>query len=226
MESGAPDEGPESPEMGSDDRPGRLGAQEVHFKVDASTRNVLIDEESMRVESTANFATVAADVCVFDGRWMYEVLHPHPTNRSCKLVIRTASDCMVRPPKVTLGTAGIQQLGWAAFGCQFTNEDGVGDSPDSYGYDGKRVKKWNVQCHHYGEAWAPADVIGVCIDLDRGEVEFARCAHHGTLFFSVKNSCLAQYCLEARQATWGGLHPRQAQGSRRSVSACRVALPW
>ena len=118
MESGAPDEDPESPEMGSDDRPGRLGAQEVHFKVDASTRNVLIDEESMRVESTANFATVAADVCVFDGRWMYEVLHPHPTNRSCKLVIRTASDCMVRPPKVTLGTAGIQQLGWAAFGCQ------------------------------------------------------------------------------------------------------------
>jgi len=76
--------------------------------------------------------------------------------------------------EVTLGTDGIQQLGWAAHGCTFTNEDGVGDSPDSYAFDGKRVKKWNVQCAAYGEAWAAGDVIGVLIDLERGEVRYTK----------------------------------------------------
>jgi hypothetical protein len=30
--------------------------------------------------------------------------------------------------EVTLGTSGIQQLGWATFDCRFTHEEGVGDS--------------------------------------------------------------------------------------------------
>ena len=28
---------------------------------------------------------------------------------------------------------------------------GVGDCPDSYAFDGKRVKKWSVECIPYGE---------------------------------------------------------------------------
>ena len=59
-----------------------------------------------------------ADGCgLAAGRWMYEV---------------------------TLGTAGIQQLGWAMMTCEFTNAHGVGDAPSSYAYDGKRKKLWNV----------------------------------------------------------------------------------
>ena len=50
--------------------------------------------------------------------------------------------------EVTLGTAGIMQLGWATAGCQFSNEEGVGDSVDSYAYDGKRVQRWNISCEH------------------------------------------------------------------------------
>ena len=50
--------------------------------------------------------------------------------------------------EVTLGTAGIMQLGWATGGCQFSNEEGVGDSVDSYAYDGKRVQRWNISCKH------------------------------------------------------------------------------
>ena len=38
------------------------------------------------------------------------------------------------------------QLGWATAGCQFSNEEGVGDSVDSYAYDGKRVQRWNISC--------------------------------------------------------------------------------
>ena len=52
--------------------------------------------------------------------------------------------------EVTLGTAGIMQLGWATAGCQFSNEEGVGDSVDSYAYDGKRVQRWNISCKLLG----------------------------------------------------------------------------
>lgn len=64
------------------------------------------------------------NTCVFEGKWMYET---------------------------TLGTAGIQQLGWSTLACPFTSDAGVGDAEDSYAYDGKRQKKWNIEDHDYGE---------------------------------------------------------------------------
>jgi len=36
------------------------------------------------------------------------------------------------------------QLGWATAAASFTNEEGVGDWPDTYAFDGRRVRKWNV----------------------------------------------------------------------------------
>jgi hypothetical protein len=32
------------------------------------------------------------------------------------------------------------QIGWATIHCPFTVEEGVGDAPDSYAIDGKRVR--------------------------------------------------------------------------------------
>jgi len=46
--------------------------------------------------------------------------------------------------------------------------------PPAPSLDGKRVRKWNVRSQIYGEAWASGDVIGSCIDLDRGEISFYR----------------------------------------------------
>lgn len=40
--------------------------------------------------------------------------------------------------------------------------------------DGKRIRKWNVKSQVYGEAWAQGDVIGSCVDLDKGEISFFR----------------------------------------------------
>jgi hypothetical protein len=51
----------------------------------------------------------------------------------------------------TLGTSGIQQLGWATLRCRFTQEEGVGDAPDSFAFDGKRRQLWNVKSFAYGQ---------------------------------------------------------------------------
>ena len=50
----------------------------------------------------------------------------------------------------------------------------IGDTVNSYAYDGNRVRKWNVSTCKYGEAWLSGDVIGCTIDLDLGVIEFYR----------------------------------------------------
>jgi len=116
------------------------------------------------MEGYSNFCSIRANACVYSGKWMFEVI---------------------------LGTGGIQQLGWATidsrfsdiagilFGAYlFTSDDhnaiqGVGDSADSYAYDGARIKKWtNGKAKAYGQHWLPGDVIGVCICLPRAEENY------------------------------------------------------
>ena len=46
-------------------------------------------------------------------------------------------------------------------------QKGVGDFPETYAYDGKRVKKWSVNSKTYGQEWMPGDVIGCVIDVGR-----------------------------------------------------------
>ncbi|XP_010681095.2 E3 ubiquitin-protein ligase RKP [Beta vulgaris subsp. vulgaris] len=99
------------------------------------------------VESLAIFSSTRANACVWEGKWMFEVM---------------------------LETAGIQQLGWATISCPFTDRMGVGDAEDSYAYDGKRVKKWNEEDEAYGQPWVVGDVIGCCIDLDEDRILFYR----------------------------------------------------
>ncbi|KAJ4732688.1 E3 ubiquitin-protein ligase RKP [Rhynchospora pubera] len=99
------------------------------------------------IESVAAFSSACADACVWRGKWMFEVV---------------------------LETCGVQQLGWAKLSCSFTDHRGVGDDEDSYAFDGKRVTKWNKAAKSYGQPWAIGDVIGCCIDLDKGEISFYR----------------------------------------------------
>ncbi|KAF2284177.1 hypothetical protein GH714_019794 [Hevea brasiliensis] len=93
------------------------------------------------------FSSIRANVCVWEGKWMYEVI---------------------------LETSGVQQLGWATLSCPFTDHKGVGDADDSYAFDGKRVRKWNKEAEPYGQSWVAGDVIGCCIDLDHDEILFYR----------------------------------------------------
>lgn len=38
------------------------------------------------------------------------------------------------------------QVGWATIHCPFTAEEGVGDAPDSYAVDGKRLRSADNDC--------------------------------------------------------------------------------
>lgn len=131
----------------SDPLEGRTGPTHVQICEELSNGTLRFRADDCDVESHSNFSSVRANACVFAGKWMYEV---------------------------TLGSGGIQQLGWATQECRFTNEEGVGDSPQSYAYDGKRVRKWNEGQHGYGQAWEAGDVIGCLIDLDERVVSFCR----------------------------------------------------
>eukprot|EP00887_Chlorella_sp_A99_P000718 scaffold5.g718.t1 len=128
---------------GSDSSSGRLGPRDVFL---AEMRGSC-DIQDGHLLSRANFSTLRGNVCVFKGRWMYEV---------------------------QLGSRGIMQLGWTTLGARFTSEEGIGDSRDSYAYDGKRRRRWNVEAVAYGESWAVGDVIGCCIDMDAGTISYTR----------------------------------------------------
>ncbi|XP_047540342.1 E3 ubiquitin-protein ligase RNF123-like [Vanessa atalanta] len=132
----------------NDERPGRIGPKLVVFDASTGTgRLVLVGDERVSIQGLSSFATIRATACVFSGKWMYEV---------------------------QLGTKGIMQIGWCTSSCTFSMDTGVGDTAHSYAYDGGRVRKWNVATSQYGQSWLPGDVIGSCIDLDKGTLEYYR----------------------------------------------------
>ncbi|KAJ8710742.1 hypothetical protein PYW08_009257 [Mythimna loreyi] len=132
----------------TDDRFGRIGPKIVVFDASTGTgRLVLVGDERVSVQGLSSFATIRATACVYGNKWMYEV---------------------------QLGTKGIMQIGWCTSSCIFSMDTGVGDTAHSYAYDGGRVRKWNVATSPYGQAWLPGDVIGSCIDLDKGTLEYYR----------------------------------------------------
>ena len=51
---------------------------------------------------------------------------------------------------------------------------GVGDTPDSFGYNGVERLKCNDNKNPYGEIWTIGDVIGCYIDFNKREISFSR----------------------------------------------------
>ena len=76
--------------------------------------------------------------------------------------------------EVTLLSDGLMQIGWCSLNTPFSSQDGVGDSQNSYAYDGYRVEKWNDDHSNYGQRWAVGDVIGTLINLNTREILFWR----------------------------------------------------
>jgi len=153
----------DDPSKNTSDSPkieGRLGPLHAGLHKQSACGQVKYSQNDLEIESHSNFCSIRGNVCLFKGKWMYEVV---------------------------LGTSGIQQIGWTQLDSPFTNEEGVGDSPDSYAYDGKRIKKWSVQPQNYGAQWVTGDVISCCIDLDQGQMHFCRNGVSlGTAFSNIK----------------------------------------
>lgn len=76
---------------------GRLGPQAVGLDASSATQHSAITAGGLAIESLQNFSSARANVCVFRGKWMYEVV---------------------------LGSAGLQQIGWSTLRCPFTVEEG------------------------------------------------------------------------------------------------------
>uniref|UniRef100_A0A3Q1I6T5 RING-type E3 ubiquitin transferase n=1 Tax=Anabas testudineus TaxID=64144 RepID=A0A3Q1I6T5_ANATE len=89
--------------------------------------------------------------------------------------------------EVLISSQGLMQIGWCTLNCRFNQEEGVGDTPDSYAYDGNRVRKWNVTTTNYGKSWAAGDIVSCLIDLDEGTITFCLNGQSlGTAFINIK----------------------------------------
>ena len=109
--------------------------------------NFFFEYDQLGVTSLSNFSTITANACVYKGKWVYEVM---------------------------LGSKGLMQIGWCTTQCTFSPQEGVGDTPNSYAYDGNRTRKWNMNTQKYGEAWSSGDVISCTIDCDDATIGFYR----------------------------------------------------
>uniref|UniRef100_A0A4W4FAE1 RING-type E3 ubiquitin transferase n=1 Tax=Electrophorus electricus TaxID=8005 RepID=A0A4W4FAE1_ELEEL len=104
---------------------GRLGPSTVVLDHTSGFEGLLfVDDDLLGVIGHSNFSSIRATTCVFKGKWEYEVL---------------------------ISSQGLMQIGWCTLNCRFNQEEGVGDTPDSYAYDGNRVRKWNVTTTNYGK---------------------------------------------------------------------------
>uniref|UniRef100_A0A8C5R9J7 E3 ubiquitin-protein ligase RNF123 n=1 Tax=Leptobrachium leishanense TaxID=445787 RepID=A0A8C5R9J7_9ANUR len=133
----------ENPDHGAE---GRLGPSAVVLDHTSGFEGLLlVDDDLLGVIGQSNFSSIRATTCVFKGKWLYEVL---------------------------ISSQGLMQIGWCTLSCRFNQEEGVGDTPDSYAYDGNRVRKWNVTTTNYGKSWAAGDIVSCLIDLDEGNISF------------------------------------------------------
>uniref|UniRef100_A0A8P4K9X1 E3 ubiquitin-protein ligase RNF123 n=1 Tax=Dicentrarchus labrax TaxID=13489 RepID=A0A8P4K9X1_DICLA len=121
---------------------------------------LFVDDDLLGVIGHSNFSSIRATTCVYKGKWAYEVL---------------------------ISSQGLMQIGWCTLNCRFNQEEGVGDTPDSYAYDGNRVRKWNVTTTNYGKSWAAGDIVSCLVDLDEGTITFCLNGQSlGTAFTNIK----------------------------------------
>lgn len=127
---------------------GRLGPSKVVFDSENDSGMMNVSPDRLTVQSQSAFSTSRANVCVYAGKWMYEV---------------------------QLRSKGVMQIGWCSAQCKFTQDTGVGDTRNSYGLDGSKRRIWHVYTrNNYGPYWRSGDIFGVCLDMDRGTIEYYR----------------------------------------------------
>lgn len=108
---------------------------------------VKMSKDRLSLLSQSAFSTLRANATVFAGRFQYEV---------------------------QLKSKGVMQIGFCSAQCRFTQDTGVGDTKNSYGLDGSKKRLWHVYTKNYGPYWRSGDIFGLCLDMDKGTIEYHR----------------------------------------------------
>lgn len=108
---------------------------------------VKISKDRLSLLSQSAFSTLKANATIFAGKFMYEI---------------------------QLKSKGVMQIGFCSAQCRFTQDTGVGDTKNSYGLDGSKKRLWHVYTKNYGPYWRSGDIFGVCVDMDKGTIEYYR----------------------------------------------------
>ncbi|XP_050527648.1 E3 ubiquitin-protein ligase RNF123-like isoform X2 [Daktulosphaira vitifoliae] len=75
--------------------------------------------------------------------------------------------------EVQLCSNGSMKIGWATKSCVFTDSSGVGETVDSYGFDGYRTEAThNSNISIYGKKWRVGNVIGCVLDFTNQTIEY------------------------------------------------------
>lgn len=124
---------------------GRIGPPKTQMDQNSVFGRVK-DENLLLSGDAREFNSIRADTGFFKGVWYYEA---------------------------TLKTDGLQQIGWCTLVTPFNDEDGVGDDPSSFAFDGYRVKTWNGDSQAtYGKRWKEGDNVGCLLDLEERKIHF------------------------------------------------------
>ncbi|KAI8993196.1 SPRY domain-containing protein [Pilobolus umbonatus] len=101
--------------------------------------------------------------------------------------------------EIVLESYGLMQVGWVTEDFVFDPEGGkgVGDDSESYGYDGKRAKKWHGKNStvraSYGMIWEIDDTITCAIDMREGEIRYYKNGNDMGIAFSKVSRTRAWY---------------------------------
>ena len=122
-----------------------INSAQTTFDLSATMGRVYSSFDSNKIESQSGFTSARTNNCLTSGKWCYEA---------------------------TVISNGLIQIGFCRLETPFTRTNGVGDDELSMGFDGYKQCIWNKFPKGYGIFWDCGDVIGVCIDMDKGEVEY------------------------------------------------------
>ena len=124
---------------------GKIGTSKTLLDFKTANGKILTYYDGNKVEAKDSFVSIRANNCLMKGKWCYEVL---------------------------LLSNGLFQIGFCQLRTLFTSSNGVGDDIHSFGYDGYRLSCWHEEENRFGKTWDYGDIIGICLDLERKQVEF------------------------------------------------------
>ena len=122
-----------------------INSAQTTFDLSSTAGGIYSSFDSNKIESKTNFTSIRTNNCLISGKWCYEA---------------------------TVISNGLLQIGFCQLETPFAGLNGVGDDELSMGFDGYRQCVWNNGPTKYGIFWDCGDVIGVCIDMNKGEVEY------------------------------------------------------